>query len=61
MWSGLSRGGPQLSRKTLVDKISMSNTQDIFGPIDAGDIDGVRQLLDADAGLVHVRVQELTP
>ena len=33
----------------------MANTQDIFVPIDAGDLDGVHRLLDADAGLVHVR------
>lgn len=33
----------------------MAGTQDIFAPIDAGDIDRVRELLDADAGLVHVR------
>ena len=33
----------------------MANTQDIFAPIDAGDVGAVRELLDADPGLVHVR------
>ena len=40
---------------SFVKDITMPHTQDIFAPIDASDIGRVRQLLDMDASLVHVR------
>ena len=35
--------------------------QSIFPAIDAGDVEGVRKLLDADPGLIHVRTVEAEP